>query len=294
MVVTKRTKTAAKKKCNKCAVEYRIDTGFYKIAQTDANFPDDYVNVCRTCMREEWEDEHSGFDNFLEFLRVANLPYKKDLYNNSKDKPNYIRSLRNKAYMNLRHKDSDPMVEEKGEIQVRTNNLKELNAEQMEECALFWGKGYNEEEYIYMMSQYEKYTRNYVVDSPVMEDLVAKIIQTDLKIRRANEKGQDASKEIKSYQELLNSAHLKPSQEKAAAENEANTFGTFIKNIEDNEPIAAPLPQFQDVDGLSKFIRAFFTAPMANSIGVENPYPEEYKEAMEELSISLEESEGDS
>src|SRR5699024_12494226 len=98
---------------------------------------------------------------------VANLPYKKDLYNNSKDKTKYRRSIKNKAYMNLRHKESDPMVEEKGEIQVRTNNLKELSAEQMEECALFWGKGYDEEEYIYMMSEYEKYTRNFVIDSPV-------------------------------------------------------------------------------------------------------------------------------
>lgn len=284
MVVTKNTNQQQRKACNRCLDIFKISIGFYKLMQPDDNFPDGHTNVCKKCYQASWEDEISGFNAFIDFLRITNLPYKHDLYIDIAKKSDYLKRVR-LSYRDSRFKDSDSLVEQKSDIQVKTGNLKELTVEDMEECATFWGSGYTEKEYIYLMSQYDKYLRSYVVDSPVMEDLVTKIIQTDLNIRRGNEAGQDVSKDLRNYQELLKSAHLQPSQEKAAADNEANTFGTFIKQIEDTVPIADPLPEYTDVDGIVKFVKALFTAPMAASIGVPNPFPEEYEEVMESLSV---------
>src|SRR5699024_11480319 len=77
--------------------------------------------------------------SFLDFIRLADIPYKHDIYNSIEKKPDYLKRVR-LSYTNYRFKDSDPMVEQKSEIQVKTGNLKELTPEQMEECAVFWGR----------------------------------------------------------------------------------------------------------------------------------------------------------
>ena len=197
------------------------------------------------------------------------------------------------SYGNLRFKDSDSLVENKSTIQVQQGKLKELTKEQMQECADFWGAGYEESDYLYLMSQYEKYVSSYMVDTPVMEDVVAKIIQTDLEIRKANEAGRDASKLVKTYQELLTTASLKPSQEKAAAEGENNTFGNWIKKIENEEPIPTPDKKFLDVDGIIKYIKVFFLGAMAKSLGEQNPYQKETDEVMKELTVDYDDGRDD-
>lgn len=285
MVVTKSTKTTAKKTCNVCAVNKRIGDEYYKIAQPDPNFPDGHINVCKTCSRESWEDEYSGFHNFIDFLRITNLPYRKDIYSNAKDKPTYIRTIRSKAYMNLRHRDSDGFVEQKAEMQIKASQLEDLTEEQVRECELFWGEGYTEKEYLFLMNEYADYDQEYDLSGKAIKSLVAQMCQIHLRIRQGMEAGADVSKDTKTFQDLMASASLKPAQEKAAAENEANTFGTFIKKIENEMPIATPLPEYQDPDGIIKLIKVFFTGAMAISIGQPNPYPDEYAEVMQEFTI---------
>lgn len=293
MVVTKSTKKTTKKVCNVCAVDKRLDE-YYKVAQADPNFPDGHLSVCKTCSRETWEDEYSGFHNFIDFLRMTNLPYKKDVYNNAKDKPSYIRTIRSKAYMDLRHRDSDGFVEQKAEMQIKANQLEELTVEQMEECGKFWGTGYEEDEYLYLMNQYAEYEFDYDLTGKTMRDLVAQMCLVQLSIRKGLEAKQDVTKDLKAFQDLMTSANLKPAQEKAAAENEANTFGTWIKKIEEKMPIAAPLPEYQDPDGIIKFIKVFFTGASAVSMGEPNPYPEEYEEVMQDFTVGYDEVQGDS
>lgn len=292
MVTLKNTKQTNKKDCTVCAVNRRLDE-FYKVAQPDANFPDGHLNICKLCYRESWEDEFSGFANFVDFLRSANLPYKSEIYNASKDKPTYIRTIRGRAYNHLRHKDSDGFVEEKAKQQIKANQLEELTEEQVRECELFWGRGYSEEEYLYLMNQYADYEHEYDLSSKPMRDIIAQVCLAGLSIRKSYEAGKDVTREQKAFQDLLGSANLKPAQEKASAENEANTFGTFIKKIEDKMPIAAPLPEYQDPDGIIKFIKVFFTGASAVSMGEQNPYPEEYEEVMQEFTVGYEDNSGE-
>ena len=291
MVVTKTTKKKTRKACNRCGDVFNVANGFYSISQPDDNFPDDKVNVCKKCYQLAWEDETTGFNAFIDFLRITNLPYVEDLYNEV-SKTDYIRRVR-LSYSNLRFKDSDNLVENKSTIQVKQGKLKELTEEQMQECADFWGAGYEESDYLYLMSQYEKYVSSYMVDTPVMEDVVSKIIQTDLEIRKANEAGRDASKLVKTYQELLTTASLKPSQEKAAQEGENNTFGNWIKKIENEEPIPIPDKKFLDVDGIIKYIKVFFLGAMAKSLGEQNPYQKETDEVMKELTVDYDDGRDD-
>lgn len=292
MVVVKNTRKTNKKTCNICAVNRRLDE-YYKISQPDANFPDGHLNVCKVCYRESWDNEFAGFANFIDFLRVANIPYKSEIYNSSKDKPTYIRSIRGKAYNHMRHKDSDSFIEEQAQRQIKASQLEELTEEQIKECEYFWGRGYSEGEYLYLMNQYADYETEYDLTSKPMRDIIAQACLAALEIRRGYEAGRDVSRQQKAFQDLLGSANLKPAQEKASAENEANTFGTFIKKIEDKMPIAAPLPEYQDPDGIIKFIKVFFTGASAVSMGEPNPYPEEYEEVMKEHTVGYEDNTGE-
>ena len=288
MVVAKKTKSSNKKKCNSCGVIKAIEHGYYKIAQEDLNFPDGYLNVCKKCYNESWEDKTLGFNNFIDFLRSANLPYIQDLYENAESLTNYIKIARiQTAYKDRRFKDSDRLFEPKGEIELKNKRLTELTEEEMEECIMFWGPGYNEKEYIFLLSEYADFERDYDLTGKPMKMLVSHLCMISLAIRKAMEEGRDAGQLHKQYNDKLHAANLKPAQEKAAVENEQNTWGNWVKKIENTMPIGEPLPEYRDPDGIVKYFRIFFTAQMMSSLGEEIPFREEYEEVMRQYELGL-------
>lgn len=261
-------------------------SGFYKMSEPDLNFPDGYVNVCKRCYQEQWKDPQFGFKNFIEFLRVANLPYVSTLYTNSKDKSAYIGSVRSASYVHLRFADSDDLVEERATRQIKANSLKELTPEQIKECELFWGKGYSEDEYLYLINEYADYNNEYDLSSKVMKSFVAQAVALSLRIRKTTEAGGDTSKLTKEFGDIIGNASLKPAQERAAEEGEHHIFGDFVRMVETTEPIPEPLEEYKDVDGIIQYVKAFFTNPMARAMGVEQPYPELKETVLDKLSVA--------
>lgn len=278
--------------CNSCGNTFNL-SGFYKISEPDKNFPDGCVNVCKRCCQEQWNDPQFGFKNFMEFLRITNLPYIKRVYNNAADKPAYIGSMRSAKYVHMRFIDSDEFVEEKAAKQIKENTLKELTPDQIRECELFWGKGYSEDEYIYLMNEYAEYNNEYDLSDKIMKTLIAQAVAISLRIRKITESGGDTSKLTKEFSDIIGSANLKPAQAKAAEDSEHNTWGGFIEMIERNEPIPEPLEKYKDVDGIIKYVKAFFANPMARAMGVEQPYPELQKTMLEKLSVDKDSDEDD-
>lgn len=280
--------------CNACGMQKNIEREFYKINQPDENFPDGRVNICRACYKEKWEHPTLGFQNYLDFLRLINVPFFEGMYSEevaSQEDPKakYLARIRLQSTANLRFQDSDVFIEQRGRKQINENKLENLTKEQMLESELFWGRGYSEDEYVFLINMFADYNQEYDLSGKVMKDLVAQICLTQLRIRKLSEEGKDTTKELKNYQDLLNSSHMKPSQEKAAAEDEAVTLGTLINKIENEMPIAEPLEEYRDPDRIARYVRGFFTSPMARSLGKEIPYPEEYEEMINKLTIDYNE-----
>jgi len=120
-----------------------------------------------------------------------------------------------------------------------------------------------------------------------MELLVQEICYQQLNIKKNRERGNNVSKELKDLQDLMNSAALKPIQESATMAADVNTLGTWIKKFENEKPIPEPDPEFQDVDGIKKYIRVWFLGHFCKMLGINNVYAKEYEEELRKYSVEI-------
>lgn len=92
---------------------------------------------------------------------------------------------------------------------------------------------------------------------------------------------------LKVFQDLLGTANLKPSQNNEKAMVEQNTFGTLIKKWENERPISEPLPEWQDVDNIRKYITVYFLGHLCKMVGVQNKYSAAYEEEMAKYRVEM-------
>ena len=139
----------------------------------------------------------------------------------------------------------------------------------------------------YLEEQYNDWCNRYDVSTKAMELLVQEICYQQLNIKKNRERGNNVSKELKDLQDLMNSAALKPIQESAAMAADVNTLGTWIKKFENEKPIPEPDPEFQDVDGIKKYIRVWFLGHFCRMLGINNVYAKEYEEELRKYSVEI-------
>lgn len=285
---TKRTTVTHGKKevkqCNSCGRTLSIAHNFYKLSSENLNFPDGRVNVCIKCYNELWNHPTHGFSHFMEFLRVADLPYLEEVYARLDKKSEYLATVRAGSRSKLRFQDSTGFKERKMG-QANEDKLKTLTKEQLKECQEFWGEDFTEEEYIFLTNEYNDYNTQYDITGKTMQVLVRGICVVTLKIRDAQNKGHSTKELNRELRDLMDSANIKPSQERAALENEKNNFGNFIKMVENTQPIPEAEGVFADPDKVEEYLNTFFINPTAESLGLPMPYPELHEKMMEELDL---------
>ena len=182
----------------------------------------------------------------------------------------------------------------------------ELDSEaNLKELAAKWGYGYTLEQYSWLEAEYVSWITRHECKSKSQEDIFIMLAQYRLDMLEARRNGADP-KTIdtltKGYLSLLDSAKLQPKQEGVTQNDGIASMGEWIKMIENKEPIAEPLPEWEDVDGIKKLIH-IIVGGLAKMMGVKNKYTvevsdedyeEEYEEYDEENEVELvEESEED-
>lgn len=145
---------------------------------------------------------------------------------------------------------------------------------------IFWGSGYKPQEYQFLHDQYEDWTTRYESETKAQEELFKNICISQLSIQQAKQRGsiKDASDAMKTFQDLLGSANLKPNQNNSNNLVEQNTFGTLIKKWEDEQPIPEPSEEFKDVDNIKKYINTYFFGHLAKVMNIDNDYSRQYEE----------------
>lgn len=277
---------ANRKICNACNRTLSITRNFYKLSEPNLNFPDQTVNICRDCYAELWEHPTHGFDHFIDFLRLANLPYIESVYQRVDKKTDYLVTVRAGTRQSLRFRDSDAFVESKKKAEVDAKKLKHLSPEQLEESKDFWGSDFSEEDYLFLMNEYNEYNLQYDLSSKSMQILIKSICVTTLKIREAQSRGNSTKDLTKELGDLMQSANIKPSQEKAAMDSDQSILGLWIKKFENERPIPEADDEFADIDGVKKYLDTYFINPTAVSMGVPMPHPDLHDEMMEELGLN--------
>ena len=169
-------------------------------------------------------------------------------------------------------------------------NLEKEDLYISDELVRKWGN-LPQQDIIFLEEQYREWCTRYDVSTKAMELLVQEICYQQLNIKKNRERGNNVSKELKDLQDLMNSAALKPIQESAAMAADVNTLGTWIKKFENEKPILETDPEFQDVDGIKKYIRVWFLGHFCRMLGINNEYAREYEEETRKYSVDITEEE---
>lgn len=284
--------------CISCE-KVRVADAFYLNENTlikSEKFP-----FCKDCIRDYLGDKDSDeYQNkVITVLAMMNKPFLYDLWEKSrKTWGKYIPQLSSfHQYKGLQFSDSvfKKNISEKNvnsklsSDEIDQIQKTEFTKEELEELVHFWGKGFEPEDYEFLQLEYEKLLNSYECDTYTMEMLFQEVAQTRLTIKKKRENSEPVDKELKTLQDILGSANIKPVQETGANAVEQSTFGTLIKRWENERPIPEPDPEWKDVDGIKKYISVWFFGHLARMLGIRNEHSNLYEEELGKYTVKNEE-----
>lgn len=158
-----------------------------------------------------------------------------------------------------------------------------------EEVIAFWGSGYTPS----MYKELEQRRRYYMSSFPDESDdnvglssMIRQICALELDINRDRANGKDVSKSVTTHNTLLGGLGLKPTQNDVAdASFEKTPMGVWIDRFENKRPIPEPDPEFQDTDGIIKYITVWFLGHLCKMLGIRNSYCKLYEEEIAKLRV---------
>ena len=145
----------------------------------------------------------------------------------------------------------------------------------------FFGLGFSESEYEWLLTQYKDWTARHECKTKAQEELFKNISIAQLNIQKAIQSPSgkvDAA--MDTFQKLLGSANIKPTQTNDNALADQNTFGTLIQKWEVEKPIPEPEPEWKDVDGIIRYISVWFLGHLCKMMGIKNSYSKLYEDEM--------------
>lgn len=157
----------------------------------------------------------------------------------------------------------------------------------------FFGLGYSAEEYSFLQTQYEDWTKRHVCETKTQEELFKNLCIAQLNINIAQHNNGKVAEAMKTFQDLLGSANLKPAQNNDNTLSDTNTFGTLIKKWEDEKPIPEPDAEWKDVDGIIRYISIYFLGHLCKMMHIKNSYSKMYEEEMTKYKVEKPEYEDD-
>lgn len=164
-------------------------------------------------------------------------------------------------------------------------------AEQMQsvpdEDVYFFGPGYTAEQYRYLREQYEDWCSRYDTQTKAQEEIFKSLCIAQLNVQRAQAEGdiKRTTDAMKTLQELMDSARIKPKQKAGDALVEQNTFGTLIQQWENEEPIPEPREEWRDVDGIGKAVTTWFFGHLAKMFHLDNDASEMYEREVAKYTV---------
>lgn len=167
----------------------------------------------------------------------------------------------------------------------------EMMGDVPEDIRLFWGSGYTpamyhelEERKRYWLG---KYPSDYKMDIGE-EALIKQICGLEVDISHDRADGRPVKDSVRTLNELLGSAKLKPIQKKddADAEVDAMPLGVGIQKWEDWRPLPETPPDQRDVSKTIKNITTWFLGHACKMVGLRNGYVQAYEDELAKYRVA--------
>lgn len=188
----------------------------------------------------------------------------------------YLDTVRDEAVNAFRVRTVDDIVSEADEQHVFSVT---------KEIIKKWGYGYKPEEYEWLEEQEGDWRTRVECKSKAQEELIRTICLSQLNIQKAQQGDGKVTEAMKAFQDLLASCNLQPRQNANDELSEQNTFGTLIRQFEQEKPLPTPDPEWEDVDGIKRYIDTWFLGHLCNNVHITNDYEEQYRREIEKYTV---------
>jgi hypothetical protein len=152
-----------------------------------------------------------------------------------------------------------------------------------------WGFGFSPEDYEYLESTYGDWKAKVIIDGKARDTLVRELCVIKLQQNKALQSNNiDLYEKLtKLYQKTLESANLKPLQEDAAEKSGEKPLGVMIQMFENERPVPKPDPEWEDVDGIVRFITIYFLGHLSKMLNLKNKYAKMYEDEMDKYRVEI-------
>ena len=285
------------KHCSCCGEEKKSSSdNFYKsYSIIYKSTHENRMNICKDCLLEITSDLTKKLDSESRALyRVCQLTdtyFDENIYESAveqakRQKSNAVKIFYQKI-CSLPQLKGKTFADSKEFTSTMSAMSSEGSDNTEEDIIDFWGEGFTDTEYRFLEKEFSNMISRYECDSYSQEALFQEIAFQRLDIKKKRKTGESVDKELKTLQDLLGSANIKPAQENASMNSsDAVTFGTLIKKFENEKPIPEPLPEWMDADWIRKYVVVWFFGNLCRMMGKENPYQEEYDEEMKKYTVN--------
>jgi hypothetical protein len=289
-MVAKTEKTVVKIKCMKCGTERTSSPATY-YENHNPLLSSEKLEICKICILG-FIGENDGkcrLDKIYLVLAMLDKPFILETWEKCNGEwSKYIPQISTLPHFKgMTFKDSNFGITNK-KIQLSRAEQDfdtEYNDDELNALSKFWGKGIDIEDLEFLQSEYQKFINSYECDSYAMELLFQEASQQRLSIKKLRLENKSVDKELKTLQDILGSANIKPAQESGANAVEQSTFGTLIKKYENERPIPEPDEAWKDVDGIGKYISVWFFGHFSKMLGIKNEHTDLYEKEIKKYTV---------
>lgn len=270
------------------------------------------IPYCKECIEKLYQNYHEKYKNLgytnpdrksVERICMAlDLYYNDDIFDSVVKQAEsgrmsgvpliylYVRQIkmyqyRNKDYDTTIH-DKYSAAKDKESVMTLYTNDDEYKNETVELSIKIFGKGYEDDEYVYLYEQYCDWTSRHECNTKAQEEVFKNICVTQLQLLKATRSGGDTKDLSTQLQKWLDTGKLQPKQNSGDVVSDAQTFGTLIDKWENTRPIPETEESLRDVDGIRRYTDVFFKGGLAKSLGLNIDYSDEYDEYMSSLTVT--------
>lgn len=313
----------AKIRCYKCGAEYNSSArSFFNSFGSRLWEHEGHLPVCRSCLEEMFTDYTAKlrgeepalkricqkFDYYYSHIAVEKA---KQMRMNETEKGSllsvYLKVISRPEYKTKSYEST--LVEEEAILARTIQSPGDLDAaavlsspeSEVEEISdtsdeLFarWGAGFTHDEYLSMQQDYEDWMTRYIIEGKNKEQLVQGMCIARVLMFRALQEGNtdQYNKSYDTWRKMMSDADLSPKAEKAIDKENEIPLGKMIERFENERPIPKPNPEWEDVDGIKKFITVYFLGHLCEMLDIKSRYAKMYEEEMDKYRAVIPELEG--
>lgn len=296
--------------CSRCGKKYSRRKGYFPVSYAILHKGIGYIPVCKDCIDTMYNTYlaqcNNAKDAVRQMCRKLDLYWSESVYEMVSRKSTtrsmmtqYIAKINTVSYAG---KSYDDTLSESGTLWSfdedansstdydDSNTQADEIIETPDEIIAFWGSGYSDEMYR-ELEQRRQYWMSKFPDGIELdvgtEALIRQICSLELDINRDRIAGKSVDKSVNALNNLLGSANLKPTQQKADGDNaqENTPFGVWIRRWETQRPIPDPDPELEDVDGIIRYISIWFLGHLCKMLGIKNTYCRLYEEEIAKMRV---------